>query len=146
MITEFTIPGQAVPQGRPRARIIGRGQNKRIMMYDPKESKEYKEYAALIARQYAPKTLYEAELSVDLDIYRQIPKSTTKRKRELYNARLIRPTVKPDLDNYSKSILDALNGIMYKDDSQIVDLNISKYYSDDPRVEVRIKELIPHEY
>src|SRR5690625_3135861 len=137
MITEFTIPGQAVPQGRPRARIIGRGQNRKVMMYDPKESKEYKDYVALIAKQYAPKIQYEGELSVNLDIYRQIPKSTSKRKRELYNARLIRPTVKPDVTNYAKAIEDALNGIIYKDDSQIVDLKISKYYSDNTRVEDR---------
>src|SRR5690625_167377 len=130
MITEFIIPGQAVPQGRPRA---GKRRGK-IIMYDPQESKDYKHYVALIARQHAPKIPYEGEISMIIKIYRDIPKSTTKRKRELYNAGLLRPVVKPDNTNYAKGIEDALNGIVYKDDSQIVDLTIQKYYSDDPRV------------
>ena len=53
---------------------------------------------------------------------------------------LINPTKKPDLDNIAKAILDSLNGIAYKDDSQIVSLLISKKYSDRPRVEITLKE------
>ena len=76
-----------------------------------------------------------------MDIYRQIPKSVSKKRRELKNERIIRPTVKPDIDNYTKGILDSLNGICWIDDSQIVSLIANKYYSDEPRVEIEIKEL-----
>ena len=55
---------------------------------------------------------------------------------------LISPTKKPDLDNIAKAILDSLNGIAYKDDSQIVSLLISKKYSDRPRVEIALKEKV----
>lgn len=51
---------------------------------------------------------------------------------------LIEATVKPDLDNVSKSILDALNEIAYKDDSQVISLWITKERSFNPRVEVEI--------
>jgi Holliday junction resolvase RusA-like endonuclease len=50
----------------------------------------------------------------------------------------IRPAKKPDADNIMKAIADALNGIAYKDDSQIVNVTITKWYSDTPRVEVAI--------
>jgi Holliday junction resolvase RusA-like endonuclease len=110
-------------------------------MYDPKESREYKEYVSLIAKQYAPKKPFTEQLSVSLKIYRQIPKSTTKKDRALFLAGIKRPVVKADIDNYSKSVLDALNDIIYKDDSQVVDLYASKYYSDNPRVEIIIKEI-----
>lgn len=53
---------------------------------------------------------------------------------------LIRPTKKPDIDNITKAILDALNKVAYKDDSAIVRFSIEKYYSDSPRVEVTIGE------
>lgn len=134
---EFTIPGTPVAQGRPRAVRHGRG----VRMYDPKKSKDYKKYVALIARQHAPKEPTEAALGVQMKIYRQIPKSTSKKKRALYNQGIERPVVKPDVDNYTKAILDACNGIIYKDDSQILDLQASKYYSDNPRVEISIKAL-----
>ncbi|MGJ9460306.1 RusA family crossover junction endodeoxyribonuclease [Oceanobacillus sp. CF4.6] len=138
---EFTIPGQPIPQGRPRAGKIRYGKKKgSTVLYDPKESKEYKQYVSLIAQQYAPKIPVEAPLSVQMKIYRQIPKSTTKKDRELYLSGLKRPVTKPDGSNYAKGIEDALNGIIYKDDSQIVDLQVSKYYSDNPRVEIRIQD------
>lgn len=114
-------------------------------MYDPKESRDYKQYVSLIARQHAPKKPYDGELSVHLKIYRQIPKSTTKKDRALYLAGLKRPVVKPDTDNYQKAVLDALNDIIWKDDSQIVDLRGEKYYSDKPRVEISVRELIQYE-
>jgi len=137
MQIEFTIPGEPVPQARPRASRQGN----RVVMYDPPKSRNYKKYVELIARQYAPKKLYEGELEMEIKIYRPIPKSTTKKNRALKNAGIKRPIVKPDNSNYAKGIEDALNGIIYKDDSQIVDLKISKFYSDDPRVEVKIREL-----
>lgn len=130
----FTIEGVPVPQLRPRATRFGKG----IRMYDPKKVKDYKDYVSMTARQHAPKELMTDALKMELDIYRPIPKSTSKRRRKLKNGKRIRPIVKPDIDNYSKAILDSLNGIIYKDDSQIVELNIKKFYSDQPRVEVRV--------
>lgn len=114
-------------------------------MYDPKESREYKEYVSLIAKQHAPKKPIDGPVSVSIKIYRQIPKSTTKKDRALFLAGIKRPVVKPDGTNYAKGIEDALNGIIYKDDSQIVDLQVQKYYSDNPRVEISVKEIFAEE-
>ena len=61
-----------------------------------------------------------------------------KKKIELMEKGEIRPTIKPDLDNCVKIVADSLNGIAYKDDSQIVSVVADKYYSDTPRLELRI--------
>lgn len=53
---------------------------------------------------------------------------------------LIRPTKKPDIDNITKAVLDALNKVAYKDDAAIVQFSVEKFYSDNPRVEVTIGE------
>lgn len=66
---------------------------------------------------------------------------------DLYNApqlqnmlgEAIRPIKKPDVDNVTKIIADSLNNIAYKDDAQIVDSTVRKFYSDMPRVQVIIQ-------
>lgn len=41
------------------------------------------------------------------------------------------PSVKPDVDNLIKAVLDALNKVIWKDDCQICVLNVSKTYAND---------------
>ena len=53
---------------------------------------------------------------------------------------IIRPKKKPDVDNVAKIILDALNKEAYYDDAQVVDFQLRKFYSDNPRVVVTIQE------
>ena len=62
-----------------------------------------------------------------------------KYKRKMIEEGTLYPIVKPDIDNVAKAILDALNGVVYKDDNQIVELHIKKLYSDEPRVIVKIE-------
>ena len=54
--------------------------------------------------------------------------------------RKIRPMKKPDFDNFGKIVCDSLNDIAYHDDAQIVDAQVRKFFSDDPRVVVTIQE------
>ena len=62
------------------------------------------------------------------------------KKRELMLNRTIRPIVKCDWDNIGKIVCDALNGIAYHDDKQVVDGQVRKFYSEQPRVVVTIQE------
>jgi Holliday junction resolvase RusA-like endonuclease len=73
--------------------------------------------------------------------YYTIPKSASKKKRLLMEKGEIRPTKKPDIDNVVKVYADALNEIAYHDDTQIVSLVCEKYYSGEPRVEVRLESI-----
>jgi Holliday junction resolvase RusA-like endonuclease len=45
-----------------------------------------------------------------------------------------RPTTRPDLDNYVKGALDAINGIVVNNDSQLVEIEAHKRYGIDPNL------------
>ncbi len=68
------------------------------------------------------------------------PKSLSKKKKEelLYQ---INYTKKPDADNIAKAILDALNGLAYKDDSQVSALLVLKDYGEENKIEVELEEI-----
>lgn len=134
---KFTVLGEPVAQGRPRATTI----NGQVRMYDPKKSNDFKKYVRLVASQYAPKQLLEGPLSMTVIVYRPSLKSFSKKKAQEAEAGILRPITKPDVDNYVKGIKDALKQVIWKDDSQVVDLRVSKYYSQKPRIEVEIEAL-----
>ncbi|MDC3414289.1 RusA family crossover junction endodeoxyribonuclease [Terrihalobacillus insolitus] len=135
---KFTVLGIPQAQGRPRA---GKTRTGKTVLYDPAKSRDYKQYVRLVASQHAPRNPIEHPVSVFIDVYRQIPSSMSKKRRRLANAKIYRPITKSDIDNYSKSILDSLNGILWKDDAQVVSLTANKYYSDEPRIEVAVQIL-----
>ena len=81
-------------------------------------------------------------LAIKVIAYFEIPKSKPKKFQEAARMDLIRPVTKPDTDNISKNIKDALNKIAYPDDAQIVIEHIEKRYSDNPRAEIFIQDLV----
>ena len=80
-------------------------------------------------------------LRVTIRAFLEIPKSTSKKKKQQMLDNAILPMVKPDTDNIAKSILDSLNGIAYKDDKQVAELIVYKFYNDTPYVNVTIEEI-----
>lgn len=134
---QFTVYGEPVSQGRPKATTI----NGHVRMYDPKKSTDYKDFVKLVASENAPESLLEGPLNLRVEIYRPIPKSFSQRRIAQAEAGEIRPTTKPDADNYLKAIKDALKNVIWKDDSQVVDVIVRKWYSDRPRVEVAIDSI-----
>lgn len=48
---------------------------------------------------------------------------------------------RPDIDNYIKAVLDASNGLLYKDDGQIACLASQKFYSMQPRIKIEMERL-----
>ena len=135
---KFTIYGNPVSKGRPRFSRRGN------FAYTDEKTVSYENLVKLsFLEQIEDKMKYltedKKELKAVITAYYSIPKSTSNKKRELMIAKKIRPTKKPDLDNISKIILDSLNGLAYKDDSQIVTLELKKYYGEQPRVEVELK-------
>ena len=136
-VLSFEIPGSPIGQGRPKFSTI----NGHAKAYDPEKSRNYKAYVRMLATQAMKDsgfTMIEGPCVLRIDAYFEVPKSKSKKFREAALASKERPTKKPDADNIVKAILDALNGLMYKDDSCIVELSCVKYYSDVPRVEVYV--------
>lgn len=124
-------------QARPRATRMGRG----IRLYDPKKVSVYKKQLAMMCKfQYKDQPL-SGQLTVNLKFYRHVQSSVSKKERKLRLIGAHRPTVKPDVDNYIKSTLDGLNGLLWEDDNQIVKIVAEKYYSDHPRVEIEVEEV-----
>jgi Holliday junction resolvase RusA-like endonuclease len=82
----------------------------------------------------------EAPLNMEIVAFMGIAASWSKKRQQAARDGLERPTKKPDLDNIVKAVKDGLNGVAWKDDSQVVRLTAGKYWSDKPRVEVRIWE------
>lgn len=138
LIVNFIIPGP--PQGKARAKVY-RNHNI-VRAVTPEKTVLYENlvktcYQELNMSQY----FNEQALVMVIDAYYDIPKSTSKKKAEDMLNGSIRPTKKPDSDNIAKAIMDALNGVAFKDDSQIVELRIRKHYGKSPKVQVAIGEV-----
>jgi Holliday junction resolvase RusA-like endonuclease len=81
----------------------------------------------------------ETPVAVYIYINHAIPASYSKKRKEACLSRLERPK-KPDLDNVAKGYLDAMNGIVYKDDVQVVSLHVTKRYETIASVHVCVRE------
>ncbi|MDN6885308.1 RusA family crossover junction endodeoxyribonuclease [Variovorax sp. CAN2819] len=136
----FHVPGQPVGKGRPRIGKVGA----HARMFTPEKTVNYEGLVALAAQQaMAGAALLEGACEVKLRIDCQIPASWSQKKQRAAAAGEIRPTTKPDADNVIKAIFDAMNGVVWKDDVQAVELAVSKRYSMVPGVAVRVELLDP---
>lgn len=131
---QITIPGQPVAKARPRVTKAGHA-------YTPQKTKVYERLVQSIFIGEYGKPQLEGPLLLEMDLYFQIPKSTRKKDVPLMLDKSIRPVKRPDLDNCLKAVSDALNGVAYKDDSQIVGAVLRKYYGDEARTEVRVTSI-----
>lgn len=140
---KFSIPGQ--PFGKQRPRVVSRGTFSKA--YTPKETVSYENLVKLMYSQAAKGKMFPdgAMLDVRIIVYYDIPKSTSKKKRKEMLEHKIRPAKKPDWDNIGKIVCDSLNLVAYHDDSAVVDAQVRKFYSENPRVDVTIKVIGPNE-
>jgi Holliday junction resolvase RusA-like endonuclease len=136
---QFTVFGCPVGKGRPKFSTF----NGHATAYTPAKTVNYENLVKLSYQQQCNNKLYEKDVPLKAEIaaYFPIPKSTSKKKRQMMLEGKIRHTKKCDADNLAKSILDALNGIAFYDDSQVCELSVSKLYSDEPRTEITIREI-----
>lgn len=81
-------------------------------------------------------------VSLDIDFYVPIQKAESIKRSVLKEKKIIRPAIRPDLDNYLKYSLDVLHNIIFDDDSRVVTVNSNKYYSVTPRTEIFVTIII----
>lgn len=133
----YTVYGEAI--GKQRPRFVRRGNH--VSTYTPEKTKTYEDEIRYMARAaMGASEPLETPVTVAIYIRVEIPKSFSKQKRKDALANIIKPTKKPDLDNIAKCFLDAMNGHVYLDDKQVVNLHVTKVYSEIGAVDVMVKE------
>jgi Holliday junction resolvase RusA-like endonuclease len=129
-MTHITIPGD--PQGWQRTRT-GNG-----LHFTAPETRAYQNTIRWLAKA-AHMEVITGPVSVVIEAHYRIPDSATKKRKAAMLAGEEYPLKKPDIDNVVKNVLDALNMSAWTDDAQVVSLNVSKVWSDNPRVEVCVE-------
>ena len=136
---KFTVPGE--PCGKARPRVVRNGNVSRT--YTPEKTVNYENLVKLeFQRQCSEAYIGDGGIRMYIAARFSIPCSASKRKATAMLDGAIRPTRKPDCDNIAKIICDALNGVAYRDDAQIVSITIEKRYAVIPGVEIRIEEVL----
>ncbi|ANC03982.1 endodeoxyribonuclease RusA [Pseudomonas putida] len=132
---QFVVPGDPVGKGRPRVSTIGG----HARMFTPKKTASYEGLIAVVGdRAMAGRPPIECPVMVEMRIVLPVPASKTKKFKAQALAGEIFPAKKPDMDNVVKAIFDGLNGIVWRDDVQVVDAIVRKRYGETPGVHVKI--------
>lgn len=133
-VKELNLVVNDIPKAAKRPR---KGFNS---FYVPDAAKNKKDIQSLIKDQIPEnfEKIY-TDIEITIDCYIQTLNSFSKVDKELAELKYIRPSAKPDSDNFAKTYLDALNGYLWEDDGQVISLTCNKYYSKNPRVEMNIR-------
>lgn len=119
------VVGKPVAKGRPRARSRGG----KVTLYTPDTTLKGEAWVRQCWMDQVGQVLLAGPLEVRLMIHNPIPKSWNLKQQALAHADEVRPVTKPDLDNVGKLALDALNGIAWFDDSQVVRMVTDKRFA-----------------
>lgn len=132
----FTLAGDPQGKGRARAARVGAF----VRMYTPAKTRSYEgmiRTAAMDAMGFRPPIDVPVELT--LRAVFAVPASWSKKKRAAAILGGIKPAKKPDLDNIAKAWSDAMNGVVYRDDAQIVRVALDKRFGLSPMVLVTVR-------
>ena len=127
----FIVHGEPRGKGRPRFTRSGHA-------YTDEKTKQYE---SLVRASYLKNGhKFTSPVRVTIMAHFKPPKKSKKVVGDMLDGHIL-PTKKPDVDNIAKIILDGLNGVAWDDDTQVVDLSVGKYYSEEPRVAVMVEEI-----
>lgn len=146
MILQFFIPGTPKPKQSARFRIAGKGEKQFISSYQTQEIKNEEKAIKWIIKEQLPNGFipHTGPVVINYVIFRFPPLKNMKKadRLKLEEGRSIWKTTKPDLsDNLMKGLCDAMEGIVYRNDSQICRIGSSKVYHQTPGIEVQIELL-----
>lgn len=132
---EFEVIGEVVGKERPRVNMYTGS------VYTPNKTKDYEFLIQQYFKMKYPnyQTL-EGRLSIQIVAYLKIPKSTSKKKTQEMLENKISPTKKPDIDNITKVVLDAMNKFVFKDDNQVSKVSVEKRFGEEEKVWILVEE------
>jgi Holliday junction resolvase RusA-like endonuclease len=130
LVLETRVFGLPIAQGRPRAFKTPAGQ---VRVYDPANARDWKRTVQAQVISQKPAAPVDGPLAVALRFY--LPRPQSLPRRELF------PAKRPDAENLAKAVLDAMEGVVYRDDAQIVRLNVSKDYGPAPGVLILVERV-----
>ena len=133
------LAGPVVGKGRPKfSRLPGGG----VAARTPEKTKRYESDVKVAAsQQMQGRQLLESPARVHLRVACEIPSGWAAWKRAAALKGDVRPTTKPDLDNVLKGIMDAFNGVVWRDDVYATSVSITKFYDTKPGLTVEVYEL-----
>lgn len=135
----FTVPGEPQGKGRPRIGRVGT----QARMFTPAKTVAYEGLVALAAQEAMQgRELITGPVLLEMRMLHPVPASWSKKKSAAALEGDVMPTVKCDADNCLKAICDALNKVLWRDDTQVVNVSLAKRYDEAPRVEVRVVPLM----
>lgn len=147
---KFTVYGKAQTAGSKRAFVLRRKDGTFVtrpggspvvnVTDDNARSKEWRNAVAWTARKAYQGPLLDGPLMVKIVIWRPRPKGHFLRNGGLSKEGIAMPmpTSKPDLLKHVRALEDSLTGVVWRDDSQIVEQVHAKYWGEPARVEVQI--------
>lgn len=130
-----------VVKGKVRGKQRPRFNTKTGRAFTPGDTITYENWIKCCYQEQCGKFI-DGPVKARIEVYYKVPKSYTKKRVQAIRDGLERPLKKPDIDNCIKVILDSLNGIAYKDDSQIVEvIAVKKWTEKQERIEFELEEV-----
>lgn len=137
----FEIPIEPRGKDRPRFRIVKTKKGQQFVnVYTTAATRNYElEITGAAVKAIGGSTPFEGPLTVTIDCIMPVPASWSQAKWHRAVTGIIRPASKPDWDNLAKSIIDACNGVIWRDDAQIVDCRVRKFYGKKPGILLSVR-------
>jgi Holliday junction resolvase RusA-like endonuclease len=134
-VIEIYLAGEPIGKGRPRfVKATGRA-------FTPERTVRFEDRLSLAAQNAMNgRPLLSGALEAHVIIRMGVPASKPKKWKDAALSGEIRPTKKPDADNFAKC-LDSCNLVVWSDDAQIVELKVSKFYHEQPAFIAKVWEL-----
>jgi len=139
-MTFYRVP---VPKQGDKSRIATLKTGKQfIHHYQPSQVVNEHAALALLAQENRPDELWDCAIAAELHYYFSWPKSISKKRKAAWiENHVCDRATKPDGDNLEKMIWDALEGVIFINDSRITRLHRTKSYSDTPRIEITLSKI-----
>ena len=135
------IPGDPIPQRRPRACAMRVGSTVRARVYSDQDKEQDAYRMAIISRLPVGWSAIQGPVALDCRFYFAVPRSAPKKKQAVMIAGEVFHTVKPDGSNLLKFLEDAANGVLWRDDRQIVRAGWCKAYGTVAGTEIVVAEV-----